>query len=162
MLFRSRSGFSPWKRSFCSSGQDRNKTVSCCGHRHHALIARRGFANGTCRWQCSGHRLTSGTLGDGRFQALKGGGDQGWRRDGPLESMEGSNQAGPGHGPLDRWKGQTKLAHGMVRWIDGRVKTKLADGMIRWTDGGSNQAGGRHGPLDRWKGQTKLAAGIVR
>src|ERR1017187_3924162 len=27
-----RSGFSPWKRSFCSSGQDRNKTVSCRGH----------------------------------------------------------------------------------------------------------------------------------
>jgi len=28
-----RSGFSPWKRSFCSSGSDRNGTVSCRGHR---------------------------------------------------------------------------------------------------------------------------------
>src|ERR1019366_1624372 len=26
-----RTGFSPWKRSFCSSGQDRNGTVSCRG-----------------------------------------------------------------------------------------------------------------------------------
>jgi hypothetical protein len=25
---------SPWKRSFCASRQDRNKTVSCRGHRH--------------------------------------------------------------------------------------------------------------------------------
>jgi hypothetical protein len=24
----------PWKRSFCASGQDRNGTVSCRGHRH--------------------------------------------------------------------------------------------------------------------------------
>jgi hypothetical protein len=32
-----RTGFSPWKRSFCSSGQDRNGTVSCRGHRHLAL-----------------------------------------------------------------------------------------------------------------------------
>jgi hypothetical protein len=28
-----RSGFSPWKQSFCSSGWDRNGTVSCRGHR---------------------------------------------------------------------------------------------------------------------------------
>ena len=51
-----RSGFSPWKRSFCSSGQDRNGTVSCRGPRHRTLIVR-GFANETCRWQHSGHRL---------------------------------------------------------------------------------------------------------
>jgi hypothetical protein len=44
-----RSGFSPWKRSFCASGQDRNGTVSCRGHRHRALIVRRRFANETCR-----------------------------------------------------------------------------------------------------------------
>ena len=37
-----RSGFSPWKRSFCSSGSDKNGTVSCRGHRHRALIVR-GF-----------------------------------------------------------------------------------------------------------------------
>jgi len=37
-----RSGFSPWKRSFCSSGQDTNGTVSCRGHRHRALIVLTG------------------------------------------------------------------------------------------------------------------------
>src|ERR1035437_5684198 len=52
-----RTGFSPWKRSFCSSGQDRNGTVSCRGHRHLALMVRRGFTNETCRWASSGHRL---------------------------------------------------------------------------------------------------------
>ena len=35
-----RSGSSLWKRSFCSSGSDKNGTVSCCGHRHRALIVR--------------------------------------------------------------------------------------------------------------------------
>jgi hypothetical protein len=93
--------------------------VSCRGQRHRALTAR-GFANETCRWQRSGHRLTtSGTLGDGCFQALTAG--EGWRRDGlvgiegrvkpgwrrasSVGPMEGSNQAVGRHGPLDRWKG---------------------------------------------------------
>ena len=32
--------FAPWKRSFCSSRQDRNKTVSCRGLRHGARKCR--------------------------------------------------------------------------------------------------------------------------
>jgi hypothetical protein len=75
-----RSGSSPWKRSFCSSGQDRNGTVSCRGHRHRALIAR-----GLCERNLAVATLwpspTSGTLGGRRFRAEKGGGVQGWRRD---------------------------------------------------------------------------------
>ena len=82
-----RSGSTPWKRSFCSSGQDRNGTVSYRGHRHRALIVR-DFANETCRWQGSGHRLRAArSVADAS---------------GPRRAEET-----PGHGPLDRWKGQT-------------------------------------------------------
>jgi hypothetical protein len=131
-----RSGFSPWKRSFCSSGQDKNKTVSCRGQRQRVLTVR-SFANETCRWQALAiaykRRSRWQTLPDreGRRKpswrtAWSVGADgkvkPSWRREWSVGPMEGSNQAGAGNGPLGRWKGQTKLAQGMVRWIDGRVK----------------------------------------
>jgi hypothetical protein len=130
-----RSGFSPWKRSFCSSGQDRNGTVSCCGHRHRALIVR-GFTNETCRWQRSGHRLQAAhsvadASGPRRAEAAK---------------------AGAGMVRWNRRKGQTKQAHGMVRWTDGRIKASWPRAWSVAPMEESNQAGARHGPLGPMEG----------
>ena len=93
-----RSGFSPWKRSFCSSGSDRSGTVSCRGHWHLALIVR-GVANETCRWQGSGHRL----------QAARSVADASRPR------RAEATKAGARMVRWNRWKGQTKLAQGAVR-----------------------------------------------
>gem|GEM_PF-4998223 len=90
---------------------------------------------------------TSGTLGGRRFRAEKGGGGKGWRRDGPLESKEGSDQAGARHGPLDRWKDQSKLAHGMVRWGRWKDQTALSLALVSCsgalTPSGSQEFKGR-------------------
>jgi len=131
-----RSGFSPWKRSFCSSGQDRNGTVSCRGHRHLALMVRRGFTNETCRWQRSGHRLQAAhsvadASGPRRAEAAK---------------------AGAGMVRWNRRKGQTKQAHGMVRWTDGRIKASWPRAWSVAPMEESNQAGARHGPLGPMEG----------
>ena len=53
-----RSGFSPWKRSFCASGRDRDRTVSCrwspaprfdCAYRPRRTAATK-LAHGMVRW----------------------------------------------------------------------------------------------------------------
>ena len=95
-----RSGFSPWKRSFCASGRDRDRTVSCRW-------------SPAPRFDCSGRRErnlsvarlwpspTSGTLGGRRFRAEKGGGNRAGARHGPLDRWKGQTQAGAGHRPLE-------------------------------------------------------------
>ena len=64
---------------------------------------------------------TSGTLGGRRFRAEKGGGDQGWRRDGLLESMERQTKLARAWsvGSMER---SNQAGGGLVRWTDGRVK----------------------------------------
>ena len=107
--------------------------MSCRGHRHRALIVR-GFANETCRWQGSGHRLRAArsladASGPRKAEETKLAQGMAVGADGRVKP------SWHGNGPLDRWTGQTKLADGMVRWTDGKVKRKLAAGMVRWTDG---------------------------
>ena len=131
--------------------------MSCRGHRHRALIAR-----GLCERNLAVATLwpspTIGTLGGRRFWAEEGGGNQGWRRDGPLESIEGSNQAGAGHSPLGRWKGQTQAGGGHRPlepmegpdsplpwfWLDARRSDPLRVARIQGT--ASGQQNDRFGP----------------
>ena len=63
------------------------------GHRRSALIARRGFADGTCRWQRSGHHLQaahSAADASGRRRAEESKAGARYR---PLGPMEGSNES---------------------------------------------------------------------
>src|ERR1035437_9098216 len=59
----------PWKRSFCSSGSDRNGTVSCRGHRHLACPGLRPWDGGGECAQTPTHKDT-GNVGNGSPQTL--------------------------------------------------------------------------------------------
>ena len=119
--------------------------MSCRGHRHPALIVRRASRTkpgGGNALAIAYERHVRGADASGPSRAE----GPPWRRDGPLESMEGSNQAGGGHGPLGPMEGSNQAGAGMVRWTDGR----------------SNRAGARHRPLGPMEGSDQAGAGKVR